>query len=199
MKISKEEIEMFHNYKVWISKRTIYMGSESYDEEGDESGTDNFMVERFIKNIEILESMNHKPITIIMQNCGGDIHSGMALFDRIKLSPCYVTIKVFGEASSMGSLILQAADLRLMSENAVQIIHYGSFSVGGEAKSAYKFVEEFKRIDRFMEKLYMEKIKKKDPLYKLGRLQRLLSHDTYLTAQKSVDLGLADKIITTKD
>ena len=160
MKISKEEIEMFHNYKVWISKRTIYMGSESYDEEGDESGTDNFMVERFIKNIEILESMNHKPITIIMQNCGGDIHSGMALFDRIKLSPCYVTIKVFGEASSMGSLILQAADLRLMSENAVQIIHYGSFSVGGEAKSAYRFVEEFKRIDKFMEKLYMEKIKK---------------------------------------
>lgn len=198
-KISFDDIEMFHDYKILVTNRIMYVGSESYDSEGTESGTDSFMVGRFIKNMEILESINHQPIEIIMNNCGGDIHSGMGIYDRIMLSPCHITIKVFGEASSMGSVILQAADKRLMSPNAVQIIHYGAFSVGAEAKSAYRFVDEFKRIDKFMEKLYMAKIKKKDPLYKLGRLQRLLEHDTYLTAQQSVDLGLADGIIPIKN
>lgn len=195
MKLKDSDIHLFHENKLLIPKRTIYLGSESYDREGDETGTDSFMVEKLIKNFEILECMGSGAITIIMNNCGGDVHSGMAIFDRIKLSPCNITIKVFGEASSMGSIILQAADLRLMAPNAVQLIHYGAFAVSKEAKSAYKFVDEFKRIDKFMEKLYMEKIKKKDSLYKLSRLQRLLSHDTYLTAQQSVDLGLADKIL----
>jgi len=196
--LKREDIELYHDYKIWPSQRTIGLFSEAIvenDGSHEETGTDTFMVQRFLKNIELLESVSKKPITIIMDNCGGDIHSGMAIYDRIKLSPCHITIKVFGEASSMGSIILQAADKRLMSQNSIQIIHYGAFSVGGEAKSAYRFVDEFKRIDKFMEKLYMEKIRKKDPLYKLSRLQRLLSHDSYLTAEKSVDLGLADGII----
>lgn len=194
-KINQSEIDNFHHYKILIAKRTIYLGSESYDAEGEDSGTDTFMVERFIKNMTILESISDKPITIILNSIGGDVNSGLAIYDRIKLSPCFVTIDVFGQASSMGSIILQSGDKRRMAENSRQVIHYGSFSVGGEAKSAYRYVDEVKRVDKWMEKLYMEKIKKKDPLYKIGRLKYLLSTDTYLTAQKSVDLGLADEII----
>lgn len=192
--MKKEDIELFHHHKLLIPARTIYLGSEGYDPSGEESGTDFLMVERFVKNMAILESINKSPITIIANNCGGDVHDGLAIYDRIRNSPCHVTMKIYGEASSMGSIILQACDLRIMSQNSVQLIHYGAFSISKEAKSAYKFVDEFKRTDKWMEKIYMDRIKKKDPLFRLGRLQRLLAHDTYLTAEQSLDLGLVDQI-----
>jgi len=171
------------------------MGSELYSDDGSESGTDGLMAEKFLKNITILESVSADPITIILNNTGGDPNHGLAIYDAIKACKAIVTIKVFRNAASMGSVILQAANKRIMSPNAVQLIHYGTLSVDGHAKTTYKIADENKRMDKWMEKMYLSKIQAKHPNYTLVELQKLLDHDTFLTAQESVRLGLADKIL----
>ena len=49
-KLNKDDIDKFHNYGIYVPNRTIYMGSEFFDSDG-ESGTDGKMAETFIKNI----------------------------------------------------------------------------------------------------------------------------------------------------
>lgn len=196
-KVNRDDIDKFHDYSLHIPSRTIYMGSEHVSETDDfaESGVDATMAERQIKNLHILESINKEPIFIIMNNPGGDVNHGLAIYDAIKACDSHVTIKVFGRAMSMGSIILQAADERIMSPNASQMIHYGAMGVNQEAKTVYKIVAECQRIDKWMEKMYLEKMKEKNPLFKLGRLQRMLNHDSFLTAEESVKFGLADKVL----
>lgn len=190
-----EEIDKFHSYSIYVPTRTLYMGSESINEEHVEGGVDAAMVERTIKNLFILESLSQEPITIIMNNPGGDVNHGLAIYDAIKACRSEVTIRAFGHAMSMGSIILQAGDRRIMAPNASQMIHYGYLGLDGHAKTVYKQAEEFKRIDKWMEKMYLQKINEKLPLFKIGRLQKMLDHDTFLTAQQSVELGLADAIL----
>lgn len=194
-RINRDEVDRFHDYGIYIPTRTLFMGSEEYSMEDGESGTDGKMAERIIKNILILEGLNKEPITIVMNNIGGDVNHGLAIYDTIKNCESHVTIKVLGNSCSMGSVILQAADERIMAPNAVQMIHYGKMSVNDNNKTVLKQVEESKRIDKWMENMYLEKIQQKNPDFKKSRLKQMFTHDTYLTAEQSVDLGLADKIL----
>lgn len=197
-KINRDEIDRFHEYSLYVPTRTIYMGSEIYGENGEESGVDGLMAERVIKNLSVLEGLNSEPITIILNNIGGDVNHGLAIYDAIKACHSHVTILVYGAAMSMGSIILQAADERIMSPNSSQMIHYGSLGLDGHVKTVYKVADEIKRIDKWMEKMYLQKIKEKNPLFKIGRLQKMLDHDTFLTAEQSVELGLADGVLITE-
>lgn len=194
-RLSRDDTDRFHDYSLFVPARTLYMGSEIVELSEGESGTDALMAERTIKNLTILESIGKDPITIIMNNIGGDVNHGLAIFDAIKACESHVIIKVFGHAMSMGSIILQAADERVLAPLASQMIHYGSLGVDKEAKTVYKIVDEYKRIDRWMEEMYIEKIREKNPTYKINKLKEMLSHDTFLTAEQSVALGLADKVL----
>lgn len=193
-KASKDDLGRFHDYGIYMPSRTIYMGSEIVGEES-ESGTDALMAERIVKNLHVLDSLAEQEITILANNLGGDVMHGLAIYDAIKACRSNIVIKVFGNASSMGSIILQAADERIMSPNSVQMIHFGTLSVGGHVKTVYKQTEENKRIDSWMEKMYLEKIRQKITDFSLQRLKGMLDHDCFLTAQKSVEIGLADKVL----
>ena len=193
-RINRDDVDKFHDYSLYIPQRTLFMGSEQHVSD-EESGTDTKMAERQIKNLLILDTTSQDPIIIIMNNIGGDVNHGLAIYDAIKSCKSHVTIKVFGQAMSMGSIILQAADERIMAPNAVQMIHYGSLGISGEAKTIYKHADENKRVDKWMEHMYLAKIKEKNPHFKLARLQRMLGNDHFLTAQQSVEYGLADKIL----
>lgn len=195
-KHTRDDIDKFHDYSIYLPTRTLYMGSENVSESDDfaESGCDAFMAERIIKNLHILDSMSAEPITVVMNNIGGDAYHCFAVYDAIKGCKSHITIKVVGHAMSAGSIILQAADERIMTPNSRQMIHYGSFDISGHAKTAQKWAKEGEKIDKWMEQMYLGRINEKNPDFKLATLQRRLDHDTFLTAQESLDLGLADKV-----
>jgi ATP-dependent protease ClpP protease subunit len=198
-KANKDHIELFHEYGIYIPTRTIYVGSETYSEDGEEGGVDGMMAERFLKNMHTLDSLSSRPITVIANNTGGDEYHGFAMYDAILAAKSQVTIKVSGHAFSMGSIILQAADTRIMAQNAVQMLHYGTWGAAEQhAKTVQKWAKEGERIDKWMEKMYLKRMQEKHPKFKLEDLQKMLDHDTYLTAEESVELGLADKILKGK-
>jgi ATP-dependent protease ClpP protease subunit len=188
-----EAVAAFHEHSVFVPSRTLYMGSVTVNLEG-YSGTDSKMAEAFIKNLHVLEALSSDPVTVIMDNPGGDFYHGIAIYDAIKQSPCEITIQVRGHAMSMGSLILQAATKRVMGPMATQMLHYGYMSANHDAKTFQKWAQEADRLDTWAERVYLNRIRAKQPEFTLEALQKLLTHDTFLTAEQSIELGLADII-----
>lgn len=197
-RLNKESIDRFYDYDVHPETRTVYLGSVEHTIEQGESGTDGAMVERLIKALHILDSSapnGDQPITIIMNNPGGDKYHGVAIFDAIKACKNHITIKVFGHAMSMGSIILQAADRRIFSPNSKIMIHYGTWGHYGHPKEFYKWAEEGKKYDSWMEEVYFEKIKEKKPAFTLNKIKEMLNFDTILNAKEALELGLIDEIL----
>lgn len=197
-RINKESLDRFYDYDIYVTTRTIYMGSAEADIEEGESGTDAKMAERAIKALHILDMdapNADKPITIILNSPGGDVYHGLAIYDAIKACKNHVTVIVYGMAMSMGSWIFQAADERVVSKNSRIMIHYGDTSHEGHSKSALVWAKEEERINKKMEDVFMEKILDKNPHFTRKELQDLLNFDTVLTAEEAVNLGLADRLL----
>lgn len=193
----KDDISAFHDYDLYIPTRTIYMGSLYITEDGD-SGVDAHLAERVIKNLHILDNQSErgdKPITIIMNNPGGDWNHGIAIANAISKCKNHVTIIVYGMAMSMGSIILQMADERIVAQDADIMIHYGEDGFYGHPKTLEKWTDHGKRLNKRMEQIYIERIREKNPKYRISSLRKLLNFDTILSAKEAIELGLADKIL----
>jgi ATP-dependent protease ClpP protease subunit len=192
-KFTRDDIDRLHDYGIHVPTRTIYVGSENYDDSG-ETGTDFIMAERVIKNLHMLDSVNQEPITIIMNNLGGDVFHGMAIYDAIRNCKSKVIVKATGYVMSMGSLIFQAGDERLLSPNAVIMIHHGYDYQNNHVKTVRNWVEFGKRYDKILNNIYLEKIREKNKEFNLKKLEKLLDFDTILLASEAIELGLADGI-----
>lgn len=193
-RINRDDVDKLYDYDIYIPSRTIYVGSTEVDLDGNESGTDAKMAERLIKALHLLDQKN-EPITIIMNNIGGSWYDGMAIYDSIKACQSHITIKVFGVAMSMGSIILQAADERVMSPNSRFMIHYGTMGYDGHSKDFERWAEENKDINHSMEQILLDKAKLVNPSFTLGDLQDLLKHDTFFSAEETVKMGWADRVL----
>jgi len=192
MSVRRDDLDKFFEYSVHVPTRTIYMGTIA-NPNGTEDGTDFSMAEYFIKGIHLLSSVEGD-IKIIMNNPGGDECHGMAIYDAIAQCKNHVTIIATGYAMSMGSIILQAADERVLTSHASLMIHYGVISVEDHPHNVNRWVAESKRFDIFMEDLYLAKIREKHPKYKRSQLKALMQFDKFFTPEEAVKLGLADKI-----
>ncbi len=147
-------------------------------------------VDHIFTALDVLEYQSDEPIEIIMNNPGGDYYHGMAIYDRIKNSPCHITILAYGHAMSMGSIILQAADLRLMAPHAIFMIHDGSAGdFEGTPGELEAFAENSRKIEAATVDIYNKRclLDKKD-------LKEMYKSSQYFTAKETVEYGFADKI-----
>lgn len=176
-----------------LGQRVIYLGSETTDVEGSESSVDAGMAKTFEISMRALEHADPKaPITVVMNNPGGNWYHGMAIYDRITDSPCHITIIGTGHVMSMGSVILQAADKRLLSRNASILLHSGSNGFLGHAIDFNRAADENKRILSDMEQIYLGRMIEKDPTTTVEKVRQLLQFDSYMDPTKAIKLGLAD-------
>ena len=197
-RLRRDDLDRFFDYGVDPNSRTIYVGSVYEDSESGESGVDSQLADKVVKAIYLLDSQapnGDKPITIILNNPGGDWYHGMAIYDAINSCQNHITIKVFGMAMSMGAVILQAADERVIAPNAKIMIHYGEAGTYSHSKIVKKWAAEFDKIDKKMMEIFLEQIRKKHPDFKDRKLDKMLDFDTILSAEEAVNLGLADRIL----
>ena len=197
-RIVRDDVDKFYDYGINIPTRTLYMGSVASDWDSAEQGVDFAMAERMVKGLHLLDAAavaGDKPITILMNNPGGDEYHGLAIFDAIKSCHNEVNIIVYGMAMSMCSIIFQAADERIMAPNSRMMIHYGTWGIEDHPKIVYKRAEEGKKWDKWMVDMYLEKIREKHPKFTRKKVDDLCNFDSFFTAQESVDIGLADRVL----
>ena len=185
MKFNKDNLDKFYDYDMHIETRTIYVGDTNDD------GVGPRMAEFLIKSIHVLSaSAPDRPIKIILNSQGGSWFDGLAIYDAIKASPCHVSIEVMGSAMSMGSIILQAADERILHPSATIMIHDGYSGIDADVRTFENWADFDKKIRRpKMYEIYSER-SKKPPKY----WERRCSHDYILTADQAIEEGLADKL-----
>lgn len=201
-----ELVECVHDYSIHVATRQLFVAPENDDAESAE--VDHKMAERLIKNLKILDSLGHDPILIHMITCGGDWNYGMAMYDAIKYSQSYITTLSYAHARSMSSIIIQAADCRLLMPSTTFMVHQGTLGYDGSYLSSISSVEQAKKDDKIMMDIYLNKCKD-GPFFKKKNntetsIRRYLSSkikqkgDWYLSPGEAVDLGFADNILGIK-
>lgn len=203
-------VKYTHDWDVDPVKFQIYlMGREEAeaDMEFGEPGVEYMMANRFIKNLNLLSGINKtKPILIHMKTCGGHVYEGHAIYDAILACPNPVTIVNYTHARSMSSIILQAANKRIMMPSSYFMFHEGDVALSGTPKQVRSNVEFDKHHRDLMLTIYAERMKhtagSKVRTWTTARIKDHLEQemnqkeDVFLTPQETVAWGFADEIFT---
>lgn len=204
----ENDIELFniHNYNMSIKHRELYL--HSYVDSEEESGVDYRSAIIIEKNIRYLNSISIEPILVHMHLPGGVWGDCMGIYDTIRLSKSKIIIVAYGSVESASSVILQAADLRILMPNTNVLIHYGSISVDNEHKAALSWVqwsekESEKMIDIFTDKYISSDLAKSKNLKRMIAKKHIKSQlankcDWILTSQEAVDYNFADGVLGSK-
>lgn len=205
--VLSDVVNDIHLHGIDIKNREIFLHNFNAGE--DNPGVDYRMAHNFIKNIRILENLSKEPILIHLHSIGGSWNDGIAIFDAIKSCNCYITILVHGQAESMSSVILQAADYRVMMPNSYFMCHYGSTEVVGNHLDVHNYMNHEKSISEKMFEIYAEKciagdfFKNKFKQPTIEKIKTFLKNkfkngDWYLSSTDAIDYGFADSILTTE-
>ena len=199
MNSRKENVEKWFDYSYLPLERWIYVGSHDAETEsgGGESGTDCQMAEFFIKAILHSSQNSNKPIFVHMNNLGGDWYSGMVMYDAIRASKSHIYGICWGHAMSMGSIIIQACDSRIVAPHCTFMIHDGSDELTGTCKSIEAWAKYSGKLRQRMYEIYLSRMKAAKPRITLQKIEKLCSHDTIFTAEETINYGLADWILET--
>jgi len=200
------DIESIHNQNIDLKQREIYLHGHHGPFE-DDPGVEYRMATTFIKNLRHLDYLKNEPILIHMHSLGGNWGDGMAIYDSITLSRSHITILVYGQAESMSSIMLQAADKRMMMPNSYFMCHYGSSGNSGNYLDTQNWSKFEEKILDTMLDIYTARSKKgkyfkeKFKTVTMEKVKRFLKRklkdgDWYLTAHEAVYYGLADNVIT---
>jgi ATP-dependent Clp protease protease subunit len=178
-----DDITAFHNHNLYIPSRTIVLRLPSGE-------IDHESADEFIKNIHILEQLNHDPIRVFLNCPGGSVIDGTAIYSAILACPALVTGIVLGEASSMGALILCAFDRRLAYPASRFMLHDGTTEVSGTIRDVEKDVES-DRLSRLDQYRILAEATGKPAKY----WARKLANNYHLSAEQALAEGLIDEII----
>tara|TARA_B100002019_G_C21274915_1_gene604886 strand:+ start:13083 stop:13751 length:669 start_codon:yes stop_codon:yes gene_type:complete len=202
MRNFNHHIDYLHNYNLDPTNREIYLHSAMYGDE--DNGVDFKSAVSLHKNLRYLNQTSFDPIIIHMHIPGGEWSDCMSMYDAIRLSPSPIAIIVYSRAESSGSIILQAADLRIMMPNAYTLIHYGSTFVDGDHKVAVSNLkwsqeEASKMVDIFTDKFMVSPMLKEKKWKRPNAKKHILSQldnkaDWILSPEQSIHYGFADGI-----
>lgn len=199
--------ETVHDYWIDLNGRETWIHGHYDATENDnlpEPGVEYKMSTKVIKNLHMLRQSNPTaPVTIHMQTCGGYITDGLAIYDAIKAMPYKTKIISYTHARSMSSIILQAANERILMPNSYFMFHRGYNYVGGNTLEVYSNIEWAKKYDEKLMNIYIDALKKGNKFKMRSRasLKAMLEDcmdkksDYFLTAEEAVEWGFADKIL----
>lgn len=152
-----------------------------------------------IKQFLYLEKQDpDKEIKFYINSLGGEVHSGLAVYDCIRMMKAPVTTICIGTAASMGSILFLAGNKRQMMPNSRIMIHDPSFGGGNLAgKKPHQIKTELDDLIEVQEclcKIIAERTGKSEE-----EIRELTKDDTYFNADEAIEFGLATETINKID
>lgn len=131
-------------------------------------------------------------INFYINSPGGSVIAGLSILDTMRFIKCDVSTIVMGQAASMGSLLASSGTpgKRLMLPSARHMIHQVSSGTRGTAIDMKIALEETLKLNEYLTRIYVENTGKT-----YEQLEQDMSRDKFMSAQESVEYGLADRII----
>lgn len=134
------------------------------------------------------------PMTIVFNTPGGLVMQGLALYDylqMLRLSGHHITTVALGRAASMGAVLLQAGDRRIIGPNAFVLLHEVSSGTWGKQSENEESVAFSARLQDKLVKILSRRSKIKPRSLKA----RWKKTDWWLDAEETVELGYADGVL----
>lgn len=153
--------------------------------------------ERVVRDLIILDEVNHDPIKLYVNSPGGEVTSGFAIFDTIRYIKSEVIVINTGLCASIATIINVAAkkENRYAMPHAMFLIHQPHISgqVIGPASdleiTANQILKSRERINAMLAKECGQDLK---------RVEEDTTRDHWLTADEACKYGLVHKVINSK-
>ena len=151
-----------------------------------EIGTFGMSAQSFVEEVKEYDG---KELAIHINSLGGEVFDGMAIYSIIQRRKAKTTVYIEGIAASIASVIALAADNVIMSENSLLMIHNAWGGTQGDASEMRKQADVLDKITNEIAEIY---VKKTNLPY--DEVIRLMSEETWLTAEEAVAMGFVDSI-----
>lgn len=135
-------------------------------------------------------------IVVRLNSPGGSVFEGIAIYNQLKNHKAQITMEIDGLAASIASIIAMAGDSVRIAGNAMMMIHDPMMIAFGNAVELQKKVDLLKDVkDNMLLPTYAARTGEKASAEELAQL---MTEETWLSANESVEKGLADSISENK-
>ena len=157
---------------------------DSFDETGAAS-------ERKTESLDVAKALADMPksvqrINVHINSYGGEVAEGLAIYNALKSHPAQVTTYCEGFACSIASVVFMAGDERIMRDSSMLMIHNPSNYARGTSDDLRKAADDLDAIRETSIAAYMS-----HATCSREELVALMDAETWLTPERSVELGLA--------
>lgn len=158
--------------------------------------------ERFSKSILLMaiERRNRRdlPLTVYINSGGGAVGAGLAMIEmmaRIRRQYSLVIHTVVtGYAYSMGAILFQAGDRRVMGEFSTLMLHGTQWLLAGEDEKVFKdYLKLANHYQEVIGNLFAQRTGRHDAAWWRDFIYN--GRDKFLAPQECLELGLVDEII----
>lgn len=171
-----------------LKERVVFINGEVTDK----------MAELIIAQMLFLEAENpDQDIHVYINSPGGSVSAGLAMVDIFNYIKPDICTYVTGMAASMGSILLSSGTRgkRFSLPNSTVMIHQVLAGFSGQASDLEIHTNETLYLKSKLNRMLSE--------YTYGKISfeemtKLTDRDNFLRAEKALEMGLIDKIITTR-
>ncbi|MFO0388441.1 MAG: ATP-dependent Clp endopeptidase proteolytic subunit ClpP [Alphaproteobacteria bacterium] len=173
----------FDIYSRLLKERIIFLVGPVHDQ----------MASLICAQLLFLESENpDKEIFMYINSPGGVVTAGMSIYDTMQYIRPKVATLCFGQAASMGSLLLTAGEpgMRYALPNARVMIHQPSGGFQGQATDIEIHAREILNLKAKLNQVYV-----KHTGQKLAIIEKNMERDNFMSAEMAKEFGLIDQVL----
>jgi ATP-dependent Clp protease, protease subunit len=170
-------------YSLLLKERIIFLGTPINDQ----------VANVIVAQLLFLNSQDpDRDINVYINSPGGQITSGLAIFDTMRMISAPVSTIAVGMAASMGTILLTAGTKgkRYALPHATIHLHQPLGGVQGQAADIEIEAREILRMRDLLNSILREQTTMSDEL-----IAKYTDRNMYLTAQQAVEVGLIDGVL----
>ncbi len=171
-------------YSRLLKERIIFVVGPVHDE----------MASLICAQLLFLESENpNKDIAMYINSPGGVVTAGLSIFDTMNYIRCDVATLCFGQACSMGSLLLAGGTKgkRYSLTNSRIMVHQPSGGAQGQATDIEIQAKEILNLRQRINEIYVSQTGRT-----LNEIELALERDRFMSPVDAKEFGLIDEVVT---
>lgn len=176
--------KLFENevYKKLIENRIIFINGEITDT----------LATEIVAKLLYLDSQSQEDITIYINSPGGEVTSGLMIYDTIKYLKSDVSTIGIGLSASMASILLMSGTKgkRKILPHGRVMLHELSGTTDGKISDILVATKEFKKTQEILSNIIIENTNLNQ-----NQVDIELKKDFWLNSTQALNLGIVDKII----
>ncbi|MFR2777142.1 MAG: head maturation protease, ClpP-related [Intestinibacter bartlettii] len=140
--------------------------------------------------INKLKEANGQPVRLMVNSPGGDVFAASEIYTALRNYTGDVNIEVVGLAASAASVISMAGNSKMSPTAQLMVHNVSTYGVEGDYRVMDHMSEVLRNANATIANAYVAKSG-----MSMEQALELMNNETWLTAQRAVELGLIDEIM----